>query len=72
MRGGSLGVFVTNVRGDMKTGTPRSVMHGMDEMLTHHGVTVRRDTVIDRKRNGVVRMPVRQGRYVLQMPVNSH
>ena len=71
MRGGALGLFVTNVRGDMKTGRPRAVKHGMDEWLAHLGVTVNRDTIIDRKRNGVVRMPVRQGRYVLQMPVNS-
>ena len=70
MRGGALGMFVTNVRGDMKTGRPRAVRHGMNAWLEHMGVTVNRDTVIDRKRNGVVRMPVRQGRYVLQMPVN--
>ena len=35
MRGGALGLFVTNVRGDMKTGRPRGVKHGMDEWLAH-------------------------------------
>jgi gliding-associated putative ABC transporter substrate-binding component GldG len=70
MRGGGLAVFLTNTRGDLRSGKATAVQHGMSDLLRYYGVDVKRDLVIDRKRNGVMRFPVRQGRYVLQMPVN--
>jgi ABC-2 type transport system permease protein len=70
MRGGALAFFVTNLRGDVTSGRARGVSHGLDDLLTHYGVTVNKDVVLDRKMNGVMHFPVRQGRYMLKMPLN--
>ncbi len=70
MRGGSLAVFLTNTKPDLRTMRPQSVVHGMESMLGRYGVQLNRDVVVDRTRNGVMNFPVRQGRYMVQMPVN--
>jgi gliding-associated putative ABC transporter substrate-binding component GldG len=70
MRGGSLAVFLTNYRTDLRTLRPAEIYHGLEGFLGQLGVVVNRDLVIDRAQNGKMRVPVRQGRYVLQMPVN--
>lgn len=70
MRGGSLAVFLTNFRTDPRTLRATEIFHGMEGFLGQLGVVVNRDLVLDRAQNGKMRVPVRQGRYVLQMPVN--
>ncbi len=70
MRGGSMGVFLSNTKPDLRTLRPTSIFHGMEAMLGHYGVKVNRDVVVDRARNGVMRFPVRQGKAMTQVPVN--
>lgn len=70
MRGGALAVFVTNTKPDMRTLRPQGVYHGLEPLLGNYGIQVNRDVVVDRARNGVMRFPVRQGNYMVQMPVN--
>ena len=70
MRGGSLGVFLSNTKPDMRTLRPTAVYHGMEALLGHYGVKLNRDVVVDRARNGVMRFPVRQGKAMVQVPVN--
>ena len=62
MRGGALGVFATNTKPDMRTLRAQSVYHGLDGLLGHYGVRLNRDLVVDRKQNGVMNFPVRQGK----------
>jgi len=70
MAGGSLAVFLTNYRTDLRTLRPTEIFHGMEGFLGQLGVVVNRDLVIDREKNGKMRVPVRQGRYMVQVPVN--
>ena len=70
MRGGALAVFVTNTKPDLRTLRPRNVYHGLEPILGHYGIKLNRDSVVDRAQNGVMRFPVRQGKYMVQMPVN--
>ncbi len=70
MRGGSLAVFVTNTKADLRTLRPQTIFHGLEPLMGHYGVRINRDVVVDRQRNGQMRFPVRQGRQVVQMPVN--
>lgn len=70
MRGGSLGVFLSNTKPDLRTLRPTSVFHGLEPVLAHWGVRMNRDVVVDRAQNGVMRFPVRQGRAMVQVPVN--
>ncbi|MCK6505920.1 GldG family protein [Myxococcota bacterium] len=71
MRGGALAVFLANMSPDLRAMRPLRVFHGMEGLLEGYGVTVRRDVVIDRVRNGMMNLPVRQGQQVVQVPVNS-
>ncbi len=71
MRGGALAVFLSNMKPDVRTMRPLRVFHGLEPLLGHYGVQVNRDVVIDRTRNGMMNMPVRQGRAVGQIPVNT-
>jgi gliding-associated putative ABC transporter substrate-binding component GldG len=70
MRGGSLAVFVTNTRPDLRSLRPQAVLHGLDALMGHYGVQINRDVVVDRQRNGMMSFPVLQGRQVVQVPVN--
>jgi len=70
MRGGSLAFFVTHTKPDLRNYRPQNVYHGLEPLIGHYGVQVNRDLVVDRASNGVMRLPVRQGRYLVQMPVN--
>ncbi|MCB9779683.1 MAG: GldG family protein [Alphaproteobacteria bacterium] len=71
MRGGSLAVFLANMKPDIAAMRPVRVFHGMEGLLGHYGVTVHRDVLIDRQRNGKLELPVRQGRNVVRVPVDS-
>ncbi len=70
MTGKSVAVFVTNYKPDLRTGRALPIYHGLEALLGHYGFTVNRDLVADRKSNGQMRFPVRQGRYVTQIPIN--
>ena len=52
MRGGALGAFLMNVRPDLKTYRPQSVLSGLEPLLGHWGVQVGRNVVVDRVANG--------------------
>ncbi len=70
MDGNPVAVFVTNYKPDLRTGRALPVYHGLEALLGHYGFTVNRDLVVDRKSNGQMRFPIRQGRYVTQIPIN--
>ena len=70
MRGGALALFLTNTKPDMRTMRPQSVVHSLEPMVGKYGVQLNRDVVVDRTRNGQMNFPVRQGRYMVRMPVN--
>ncbi len=70
MRGGALAMFITNTKPDMRTMQPQSVVHNLEATLGKYGVQINRDIVVDRARNGQMNFPVRQGRYMVRMPVN--
>ncbi len=70
MRGGSLALFVTNTRAEMRTLRPQSIYHGLEALIGHYGVQLNRDLVVDRTMNGMMRFPVRRGQFVQQVPVN--
>lgn len=70
MRGGALAVFATNTKPDLRTLRPKNVFHGLEPLVGHYGVKLNRDVVVDRAQNGVMKFPVRQGKYMVQMPVN--
>ena len=70
MRGGALGVFVTNTKPDMRSLRAQSVYHGLDGLLGHYGLRLNRDIVVDRKQNGVMNFPVRQGNAIRTVQIN--
>ncbi len=70
MAGKPLAFFLANFRPDFRTLRPRPVRHGLAPMLAHYGFRLNQDLVLDRQANGQMRFPVRQGRYVVQVPVN--
>lgn len=70
MRGGSLAVFVTNTKPDLRNLRARNVYHGMESLLAHYGVQANRDIVYDRRLNGQMSFPVQQGRTMRQVKVN--
>ncbi|NOY27814.1 MAG: GldG family protein [Oligoflexia bacterium] len=71
MRGGAMAVFVANIKPDLRTMRPLRIFHGMEGLLGHYGVKVNRDIIIDRQRNGMMNIPVRQGQRVVMVPVNT-
>ena len=66
----ALAVFVSNTKPDFRVMRPLNVYHGLDNFLGHFGARVNRDIVIDRTRNGVMKLPMVQGKRRLQVPVN--
>ncbi len=70
MRGGSLGVFLTHTRANMRTLRPEEVFHGLDAFLGHYGVFIQRDLIADRKQNGVMSFPVHQGNSQRMIPLS--
>lgn len=71
MRGGGLAVFLSNLKPDLRTMRPLRVIHGMEGLLAHHHVKANRDLIIDRQRNGMMNLPVRQGDQLALVPVNT-
>ena len=70
MSGKPVALFLNNYRPDMRTFRAQQVVHGMEAWLGHHGLRLNRDLVIDRKSNGMLRFPVKQGNYIVQTPIN--
>jgi len=70
MRGGSLAIFPSNVRPNMRAMRPQNVIHGLEPLLAHYGVTLNHDLIIDRVHNGELPVPVKQGRFTVQVRVN--
>ena len=70
MRGGSVGLFLTNTKPNLRTLKVDSVFHGLEGILGHYGVQVHRDAIIDRVYNGEMAFPVRQGNVVRQVSIN--
>lgn len=71
MRGGALAVFLASMRADLRAMRPQRVVHGLGDLLGRHGVRVNADVLIDRQRNGMMSLPVRQGDQLAMVPVNS-
>ena len=61
MRGGAVGVFLMNMRPDLRNYRATPVVSGLAPLLGHYGVVVGRNVVVDRVANGSMRFPVRQG-----------
>ena len=70
MRGGALGLFLTHIRANMRTLKPERIIHGLDSLLGHYGVLIKRDLIADRKENGVMRFPIQQGASQKMIPLN--
>ena len=62
MRGGSLGVFLTFHRADMRRLRAEEIYHGLDTLLGHYGIIVNRDVIVDQNYNGQMKIPVRSGK----------
>ena len=61
MKGGSVGLFLTNTKPNLKFLSVESVYHGLELFLSHYGVQLKRDVVIDRSANGQIPYPSRVG-----------
>lgn len=61
MRGGAVGMFLMNMRPDLRNYRPTPVISGLAPLLGHYGVLVGRNVVLDRVANGSMRFPVRSG-----------
>ena len=70
LRGGSLGVFITNSKADMRSLKPQNLFHGMEPLLGHYGVQVNRDLLVDRVNNGRMTFPIRYGETVRPVQLN--
>ncbi|MCB9760163.1 MAG: GldG family protein [Alphaproteobacteria bacterium] len=70
MAGKPIAFFLTNYKPDLRTMRTIPVRHGLEPLLGAYGVELNRDLVADRVSNGKMRFPVRQGRYVVQLPIN--
>ncbi len=70
LRGGSLGVFVTNSKADMRTLRPQNLFHALEPLLGHYGIKVNRDLIVDRVNNGRKTFPVRYGQSVQPVQIN--
>ena len=70
MRGGSLALFLTNTRPNLRTMRPINIYHGLDALVGSYGVQINRDVVVDRVRNGKMAFPVRQGKVIRQTEIN--
>ena len=70
LKGGSLGVFVTNSKADMRSLKPQNLFHGMEPLLGHYGVKVNRDLLVDRVNNGRMTFPIRYGQTVRPVQLN--
>lgn len=71
MKGKGAAIFVTNNRPDLRAMRPVRVGSGLDPLLGHYGVELRRDIVLDRVANGAMRMPVREGDRMGSREVNT-
>ena len=70
MRGGALGVFLTNSKADMRSLKPQNLFHAMEPLLGHYGVQVNRDLLVDRVNNGRMTFPIRYGEVVRPVQLN--
>ena len=70
MRGGSLALFLTSTRPNLRTMRPINIYHGLDALVGSYGVQLNRDSVVDRVRNGKMPFPVRQGKVIRQTEIN--
>lgn len=70
LKGGSLGVFITNSKADMRTLKPQNLFHGLEPLLGHYGVQVNRDLLVDRVNNGRMTFPIRYGEKVQPVQLN--
>ena len=70
MRGGSLAVFLTNSKADIRTMKPQNLFHGLEPLLGHYGVTINRDMLVDRVNNGRMTFPIRYGDTIRPVQLN--
>ncbi len=70
MQGGSLALFLSNTRPNLRTLRPQNVYHGLEALVGHYGVQLNRDLVVDRTRNGKMGFPVRQGKVIRKVEIN--
>lgn len=61
MRGGSILLWLSNVQPDFERNAPRTVAHGLDGWLGHHGVRVRQEVLLDRAHTEQMVVPVDVG-----------
>ncbi len=61
MRGGGIGWFLSQTQPDFQKMGVREVRHGLHALLGHYGVTLGRDTLLDRTSNERMTMPLAVG-----------
>jgi len=70
MKGGAVGMFITNTKADMRTLKPQNLYHNLESFLAHYGVKINRDVLVDRVHNGRMSFPVRYGNTVRSVQIN--
>ena len=71
MTGRGVGVLLSNYQPNTEKGEVIPVFHGLESLLGAYGVRLNRDMVLDRKSNSKMPLPVRRGRVVNRVNVNT-
>jgi len=71
MSGRGVGYLLSNYQPHTESAEAIPVFHGLDSVLGAYGVRHNRDLVLDRGSNSKMPLPVRRGRTVAQVPVNT-
>jgi gliding-associated putative ABC transporter substrate-binding component GldG len=71
MSGRGLGILLSNYQPHTESGEVVPVFHGLDSLLGAYGIRHNRDLVLDRQSNSKMPMPVRRGRVVNRVNVNT-
>ncbi len=71
MRGGPVAWFVTQLIPDLKGMKVQKTRTGVEDLLEAYGVKLLPETIIDRKENGALPMPMKRGPFTFQGRVNT-
>jgi gliding-associated putative ABC transporter substrate-binding component GldG len=71
MSGRGVGILLSNYQPHTESGEVVPVFHGLESLLGAYGLRHNRDLVLDRKSNSKMPLPVRRGRVVNRVNVNT-
>lgn len=70
MAGKPVGFFLPSHMADLRQGSLNPLDNKLDDLMSHYGIKLTKQLVIDRKQNGRTPFPVRQGRMMFQALIN--